>query len=192
MSVPDVPMVVQIHQIAFVGFFLSFLGSNFLKELYQAIVEDATCIKLIYEDHEVHGFVVGAETASGFYGTLIRKRLFRFALASIPALVKSPKIMGRLIRALKMESSSSTDEGTATLLSIAVKPDSQGKGIGNALIQGFITEARSRGVQKIHLFTDQLNNEPVNEFYRRSGFTCIQSFTTPENRSMNEYQIEII
>lgn len=191
MSVSDVPDVVRIHQNAFIGFFLSFLGPRFLRELYQAIVEDDTCIKIVYEDQEVQGFVVGAETASGFYGRLIKKRVFRFAIASIPALVKSPKIICRLIKALNMENSSRADDGTATLLSIAVEPNLQGRGIGNAVIQAFISEARIRGMRKIHLYTDKLGNDPVNHFYQRLGFVCVQSFTTPENRAMNEYQIEI-
>ena len=51
----------------------------------------------------------------------------------------------------------------------------------------FSKELSVRGLKCVDLTTDRDNNEQVNNFYRKLGFVCDRTFTTPEGRAMNEY-----
>ncbi len=55
----------------------------------------------------------------------------------------------------------------------------------------FLQGAAARGLTKVDLTTDTNDNEEVNAFYQKSGFTCVRSFLTPEGREMNEYLIDL-
>ena len=78
-----------------------------------------------------------------------------------------------------------------TLMSIAVSPEVQGKGIGRALALAFLREAARRGVKEVDLTTDATGNEAVNRFYEGLGFVCEKEYTTPERRLMKEYVIKM-
>ena len=74
-------------------------------------------------------------------------------------------------------------------MSIAVLPEAQGKGIGQALVWAFLEEAAQRGLRQVDLTTDRDDNETTNRFYQNMGFVCERTFVTPEGRAMNEYVI---
>ena len=61
--------VMDIHMNTFQGFFLSFLGPGFLKQLYKGYVEHPESGLLIAEDEKrkVLGFLAYSEDNSGFY-----------------------------------------------------------------------------------------------------------------------------
>lgn len=188
----DVPAIVRVHLYSFEGFFLSLLGSAFLREFYVATLNDASGIGFIAEDQNgVCGFVVGTIQPSGFYRRQLRRRWWRFALAAALPVIKRPTIVPRLLRALSMPTQATQQEGRGTLMSIAVLPGAQGRGIGQALVRMFLHDAMQRGLRQIDLTTDKENNKATNQFYQNLGFTCKRSYTTPEGRAMNEYVIDL-
>ncbi|MGB0383216.1 MAG: GNAT family N-acetyltransferase [Ardenticatenaceae bacterium] len=192
MQIKDVNKMVKVHLSSFSGFFLTFLGPAFLHELYTAIITDSSGIGHVYEDHnEIQGFVIGTGQPSGFYRRLLHQRWWRFGLASIKAVLKKPSIIPRLLRAVRMPQQAAFRSHIGTLMSIAVLPDAQGKGIGQALVQKFLQEAKQRGLTQVNLTTDRLDNDAVNSFYQKLGFSCIRHFVTPEGREMNEYIIDL-
>ena len=67
----------------------------------------------------------------------------------------------------------------AELLLIAVDPDRQGRGAGNALLQHFIAYARAGGAHRLHL--EVRDGNPAVELYRTSGFV-------PAGRRRNYYR----
>ncbi len=67
----------------------------------------------------------------------------------------------------------------AELLLIAVDPDRQGRGAGDALLQHFIADARARGAHRLHL--EVRDGNPAVELYRASGFV-------PAGRRRNYYR----
>jgi len=191
MTVADVKAMVEVHLASFSGFFLSFLGPAFLHELYAAIVADPTGIAYVWEDDGVlQGFVAGTSYASGFYRRLLERRWWRFCRASILPVIKNPRIIPRLLRAFS-KPNESTETNQATLMSIAVLPMSQGKGIARALIDQFLREAARSGCKQVSLTTDKDHNDYANIFYQRLGFVCKGNFFTPEGREMVEYVIHI-
>jgi ribosomal protein S18 acetylase RimI-like enzyme len=191
MLMADVPEVVNTHLKSFTGFFLSFLGYQFLRELYVGILKDSAGIAYVYEDQgHILGFVAGTSQPAGFYSRLLKRRWWRFGLASLVPILKNPLIVPRLLQAFRKPQDVSDQPDAGTLMSIAVSPDSQGRGLGQALVKAFLKEAADRGLKYVDLTTDKNNNDSVNQFYRRMGFRCSRTFITSEGREMNEYVID--
>lgn len=186
-----IKQIVHVHLISFEGFFLSFLGPKFLEVFYRGIVSSPHGIGIVFiKNDRIEGFVCGAVNPSAYYGYLLRKKLAHFVSASVGAILKKPSIIPRLIRAVHQPSSSPKGENKATLMSIGVDPEAQGKGIGKMLVQDFLKQLKSKGVREVNLTTDRLNNEKTNEFYKSLDFALKRSYKTPEGREINEYVIE--
>ena len=184
----DVGPVVTLHLESFPSFFLTFLGPAFLTLLYSEILSSAEGILLVAE-HEgrLAGFVAGVTRQTGFYAGLVRKRWWSFARASLGALLRRPRIAGRLLRALGKREEAARASAEACLMSIGVSPRSAGSGTGKALVRSFSAELKRRGIDRFCLTTDRIENDAVNAFYEQLGFRVARTFTTPEGRVMNEY-----
>ena len=192
MDATHVDSVVSIHMDAFQGFFLTFLGRPFLRLYYENICFYSGAIKLVSVlDGNICGFVVGVVNPAGFYKKLIKRDLIRFAIATLPALIKRPRILARLTRALNKPKQAIEGQNIAELTSIAVNGDCLNTGVGKSLVQKFEDEARSRGCNLIYLTTDSNDNDSVNAFYLRQGFSSSSSYVTHEGRHMNVYTKEI-
>lgn len=188
----DLRSVVNVHLRSFQGFFLSFLGPKFLHELYAAILTDRSGIAYVCEGESmIVGFVVGSDQPRGLYRRLFYRRGWRFAFASLSPALRNPAIIPRLFRAMSRQGGSDIHDDCATILSIAVLPEAQGKGIGKKLLVEFFREAARRNLSQVNLITDRENNDRVNRFYLSMGFTLWSTFVTPEGRQMNEYQIDL-
>jgi ribosomal protein S18 acetylase RimI-like enzyme len=185
MLTKDVDAVTAVHLTAFRGFFLSFLGPRFLRELYRAILADEEGIAFVAAHGDrVIGFVAGTGSG-GFYRRAAKRRWFRFGVASIGALLRKPSVARRLVRAIYAPPKT-LSEG-ALLMSLAVDPTVQGSGAGKLLTRAFVDRARESGVSAVVLTTDKVGNDAVNTFYRAQGFSLAAEYVTPEGRAMNEY-----
>lgn len=190
----DVAAMTRIHLMAFPGFFLSFLGPRFLRVLYAATIADRTGVALVaHDDHRILGFATGTTEPSGFYRRLLVRRWWSFGWAAVGPALKRPRVIPRLLRAFRKpgEKSNAAEDPTALLMSIAVAPDAQGRGVGRALIQAFRIACRDRGAKHLNLTTDRVANDATNQFYQQLGFTLARQFNTAENRAMNEYVCDL-
>jgi ribosomal protein S18 acetylase RimI-like enzyme len=189
MRTDDIAAVTAVHLAAFPGFFLTFMGGRFVREVYDAILADEETIAFVAVDGErIAGFVAGS-TSGGLYRRATGRRWLRFGLASLGAVLRRPWIAVRLLRALWAPPGPSV-EG-APLISLAVDPRLQGSGAGKLLTGTFVDEARRRGARAVVLTTDRHGNDAVNAFYRAQGFEVTREFVTPEGRAMNEYILYI-
>jgi ribosomal-protein-alanine N-acetyltransferase len=59
--------------------------------------------------------------------------------------------------------------GEAELLTIAVAPERQGRGVGRQLMAGFLAEAQSRAAESVFLEVAE-TNAPARALYQRAGF----------------------
>jgi ribosomal protein S18 acetylase RimI-like enzyme len=192
MQSADVETVVAVHLAAFQGFFLTFLGPAFLRELYRAIMADPSGMAYVYEQAgQIVGFVAGTDQPAGFYRRILCQRWWCFGLALIKPILLRPSIGPRLLRAFKVSQQVKVVPGIGTLMSIAVSPAVQAKGVGKALVNAFLQEATYRKLKQVNLTTDRLNNQATNHFYQKLGFTCARFYVTPEGRAMNEYVINL-
>jgi ribosomal protein S18 acetylase RimI-like enzyme len=193
MTVQDVRDVARVHIEAFPGFFLTFLGAGFLRELYRGIVKDPAGIAFVAEtDGVCAGFVAGSTEPAGFYKRLIKRRIVPFAWHAGWAFLRKPTAAPRLLRAFTRSAEAPpADTRRAELMSLAVLPGNQGTGLGARLVEAFVATARERHASAVYLTTDAANNNAVNTFYQRLGFTPSRTFTTPESRQMNEYELRL-
>ncbi|MFI4912706.1 MAG: GNAT family N-acetyltransferase [Sedimentisphaeraceae bacterium JB056] len=184
-----VEQMVDVHMQSFPEFFLTFLGPRFLKEFYSSFLHDRAGMAFVaVEDGNVLGGVVGPLNPDGYFKRLLMRRWYAFILASLSAVIKKPSVMPRLFRAVFYRGDSPDNGQPRSLLSsIAVSPDSQGKGVGAALVNAWLEEAEKRESKGCFLTTDKENNESTNRFYKKLGWKLETSFATPEGRKMNRY-----
>ncbi|NJS40643.1 MAG: GNAT family N-acetyltransferase, partial [Rhodobacteraceae bacterium] len=78
--------------------------------------------------------------------------------------------------------------GEAELLTVAVAPESRGRGLGQRLVSRFLYQARLRGAEVAFLEVAE-NNAPARAVYCRAGFTESGRrrgyYRTPEGRSVD-------
>ena len=188
MNQSDIKAAVQVHLRSFPGFFLTLMGAAFLEEFYSSVIAESTHIAFVLlHNGIITGFVVGTTQPGGFYKRLLLKFGYRFAHASIGPVLRKPITILRLLNRFLLTTGRDYALGEALLMSIAVLPENNGKGMGRMLINAFLDEAHTRQVKKIYLTTDKNDNDRVIFFYNSVGFELVHSFITPEGREMNEY-----
>ena len=167
-----VAQVVAVHEETFPDFFLTQLGSRFLRLYYAALVDSPSGVALAakVEGGGVVGFAAGSTEPAGFYRRLLARGWLRFSLAALPAVIRRPSRAGRVLGALRHPSRQPSELGTAGLHSIATTPSAQGTGIGGVLIEAFAGEVERLGCTRLRLETDAEDNERVIDFYVRHGF----------------------
>lgn len=193
MQPSDVTPVVFVHLQSFPGFFLTFLGEDFLRVLYDRTLAlpEAMGFVALDDSGTMNGFVIGVTSQRSLYCRLLEEHWAAFALASLRPILRRPSIMLRLIRALRRPEEAQQSAADCLLMSIAVRPELQGQHIGGQLVAAFLTEAQQRGVRAVSLTTDRDGNAPVNLFYQKLGFKLARSFATAEGRWMNEYVVDL-
>ena len=193
----DIAQVVQVHIQAFPGFFLTLMGTRFLRLLYSGFLNHPTGISLVAcpqaRPSEVIGFVVGTTQPQGFFSQLLRQHWLAFAMASLWPLLKRPGLVFvKLWSALFYRGESLPDQPDAALLSsLGVKPAAQGQQIGQQLVSAFIAHAQTAGATAVYLTTDQSNNAKANHFYTRLGFGLAGTCKRPHGRILNRYLIKL-
>lgn len=183
--------IVDIHIKAFPDFFLTFLGPGFLKEFYKSFLHDEQGIGFVaIENDRILGAIVGPFKPAGYFKRLLLRKWYVFCFSSIGAVLRKPKVIKRLFRAVFYRGEAPEGGQRALLSSIAVAPDAQGRGIGQALVQKWTEEVKRRGGKGCYLTTDAENNEKVNRFYLNMDWKIESTFTTPEGRLMNRYVLD--
>ncbi|MBO4694003.1 MAG: GNAT family N-acetyltransferase [Clostridia bacterium] len=178
----------RLHKKAFPGFFLTQLGIPFLKALYTGYIEDdMSGIFIAQENNRIIGFLAYSKDYPLFFKHLLKKHVVRFAFCSAGAAIRHPSFIMRILGAFKKSDSVVKKEAYIELASICVDPECEGKGIGTALIEKLKYSVNFDRFSYISLETDAENNEPVNSFYMKNGFSLARTYKTGEGRLMNEY-----
>jgi colanic acid biosynthesis glycosyl transferase WcaI len=182
---------VEMHILAFRDFFLTSLGRGFLREFYAAMTGQSNTVGYVAlnSHNRVIGACIGLVSAKNFYRNLVKKKWFTFAFQALKATIINPKIIPRLLRALKHESSPPpcSIENLGALQTTSVEPCAQGLGVVIALMRSVCDEYVRRGVDAVYLNTDADNNDRVRGFYSAMGWEFLNYYTTPEGRRMCWY-----
>ncbi len=195
-STCDIVGIVAVHQEAFPGFFMTKMGKAFLRAYYGIVLEYEKRIFLVSEDDkgEINGFVCGVRDPAVFYEIFARmkKKLF---WPTLIALLKNPFLFRDiLLSKRRVQNVSKTDDVSDSIIeltSIGVSKRVQGRGIGKELTLAFLDAARMTNARAVQLTTDRDDNETVNRFYQRIGFSLRREMTRPNGRNMNEYIYEL-
>lgn len=192
----DVGGIVKVHIEAFEGFLMTRLGERFLRTYYKIALdyEDVIALVACNETDEICGFVVGYYNPSSFYQYFAARKL-RIAGSMVFALFKNPFLLRRVLASKDQAELAARDESYSKtiveLASVAVMPDSRGRGIGRNLVDSFISESAKKNAKRIVLTTDAINNESTNKFYVKSGFTVGKNFQTSTGRKMRQYIFQL-
>ena len=185
----DGNVVVNIHEKAFPDFFLTSLGTEFLKLFYTSVMNHKDGVLLMCENEErVVGFCAGTMLSSGFYSKLIKANLWAYMMASLKILFTRPMSLVHLMKNMSKEDSNQGDDGQyAELLSIGVAPTVQRSGGGTAMLKALEEEIKARGGKKLSLTTDFNDNEKAIGFYKSLGYEQWYDFVTYPNRRMYRF-----
>ncbi|HFM8708885.1 TPA: GNAT family N-acetyltransferase [Enterococcus faecium] len=181
--------IVDIHMRTFTNFFLTFMGKKFLELMYRSYTEynDSGILVAIQNDKPI-GFLAYSGDMSGLYKYMIKKRIIPFGFYSRVAFIKKPNILMRLFRAFLKPSETKRDENYVELASIGVNPKEKSIGVGSMLIDNLKSRIDFSKYEYIALETDALNNDVVNNFYKKNEFILERKYSTNEGRIMNEYR----
>lgn len=182
----DVGSIVEIHQAAFKDFFLTSLGTRFLKLYYGTFINsDKGVVYCTVDDNKIVGFSATSYMSKGFNASLIKNNIVKYAAESILLVFTKPKAIIRLAKNMNKESRDTIkDDGQyAELYSIAVSPLCQGKGIGKKLLTTTEKDVVNHN-NLISLTTDYYNNDKTIAFYKALGYKNFYEFITYPNRKM--------
>lgn len=182
--------IISIHLETFQGFFLTFMGKGFLRQMYRSYCDHRLSGLLGAFDaaDQLVGFLAYSSDLSGLYKFMLKKRLIPFGWYAFGAFLRKPKVFMRLLQAFLKPGESKRHENYVELASIGVHPDAKSCGIGSQLIDELKQRVDFDQYAYITLETDAVDNEAANRFYRKNGFVCTRTFTTREGRLMNEYR----
>lgn len=187
-SIPelDLSKVIQVHKSSFKGFFLTELGDGFLHVYYDCVRKDKKGVLLgFYEGQKLMGFCAATTVSNGFNSYLIKENISRFFWITLRLVFTNLAALIRLSKNLTKKNPGINDKGDyAELLSIGVADDSQGKGIGKALLTQLENELQKKGSKKLSLTTDFNNNEKAISFYEKLGYEILYNFIAYPNRKM--------
>lgn len=182
----DLVAIVAVHEKAFQNFFLTTLGSGFLKLYYSSVMKHDDGVLLVSKNGErTIGFCAGTMLSSGFNTKLIKANLWAYLLASLKIMFTRPMSLVHLMKNMSKEVSSQGDDGQyAELLSIGVDPTLQRSGGGKAMLKALEEEVKTRGGEKLSLTTDFNDNEKAIGFYKSLGYEPWYDFVTYPDRRM--------
>lgn len=181
--------IVTIHLNTFTGFFLTFMGRGFLKQMYQSYCDyDESGLLVAEEDGKALGFLAFSSNFSGLYKFMIKTRLIKFGWYSIGAFFRRPSAFMHIISAFLKPGEAKREEKYVELSSIGVDPYVKSKGIGSKLIDALKDNVDFNKFAYINLETDAVDNEGAIHFYEKNGFVRERMFETDEGRKMYEYR----
>ena len=193
----DLPDIVKVHLAAFSPqFTLSAMGPAFLRRYYDQILRFDEGILLVAEiDGRIVGFASGFLNPRRFYATLMRHK-WQFVIPAIAAIPGHLYLLWRLWHLVHrvlfpFERLAGATADFCELSSIAVQPDRSCRGVGKLLVSAFVRLSRHHGATTVSLTTDAKDNEAVNAFYKRLGFSMRRCFTPEGGREMNEYLLDM-
>ena len=181
--------IVTIHLNTFTGFFLTFMGRGFLRQMYQSYCDhDESGLLVAEEDGNALGFLAFSSNFSGLYKFMIKTRLIQFGWYSIGAFFRRPSAFMHIISAFLKPGEAKREEKYVELSSIGVDPDVKSMGIGSKLIEALKYNVDFNKYAYINLETDAVDNEGAIHFYEKNGFVRERLFETDEGRKMYEYR----
>lgn len=185
LEIKDIPQVAVIHMRELSGF-LPELGEKFLQAFYRTSLDIPEMFTYVESQNEqVYGFTTGINTAGGLYKKIILKDVFLFIPLFLSYLFTHPSGAVKIIKTLAYPGFA---DNSPELLTIAVKKNHQGRGIGKKLFMQVAREFKIRNIEEFKISVyDRLT---ANRFYLKIGCRFDRSFEFLGEK-MNYYKYEI-
>jgi ribosomal protein S18 acetylase RimI-like enzyme len=163
--------VAQIHMDALPNDFLPGLGFNFLNTVfYPGVLKSNHAQTFVaLADNQPLGFVIVAQNSSRLFSEIVRDNIWEFVkiglLTSLSSFAQFKKNVQILFSSLKKDAASQYGE----IYEIAVRPDSQGRGMGKMLVQASEDYLKEKGLPGISIKTRRDNTAWI-QFFLRQGW----------------------
>ena len=181
----DINSIVEIHMERFSSFFLTTLGSSFLKVFYKAFIKNPGVLLILEDEGNIKGFAAGSRDNRSFFKKLLKNNLLEFCFAGLKILFTKPAALKRI--ATNAGKSEKNNLIFAELLSIATEKNK--KGYGKILLEEFEKEIAEENLNNlpVSLTTDYDDNEKAVQFYKDCGYGIEEVFESFQNRKMYRF-----
>lgn len=181
----DINSIVEIHMERFSSFFLTTLGSSFLKVFYKAFLKNPGVLIVLEDEGNIKGFAAGSSDNRSFFKKLLKNNLLEFCYAGARILFTKPAALKRM--ATNAGKSEKNNLIFAELLSIATLKNK--KGYGKILLEEFEKEIAKENMNDlpVSLTTDYDDNEKAVQFYKDSGYEVQEVFQSFQSRKMYRF-----
>jgi len=169
----DVPEVAVLHIHGIGTGFISSLGSDFVRALYEGIaISEAGFGFVAKENEETLGFVAFTTDLNKLYRAVILRKGLRFALLLAGKMLSLQRLKRTLETLFYPGRIKKMDLPKAELLSIVVAEEHQGKRVALALMERGFDECSRRRIKKVKVLVGD-QNEPANKLYLKCGFELV-------------------
>lgn len=167
---------------------LSDLGLPIVLKYYQVARRDSSVLGIcaLTPSNEIAGWSMGSPAPAAINAKL-RQPLTWFLIQMLKVVVRRPLVFKQLISSV-LSPSAEMKSAAIELTYIGVAAGHQGKGWGQALLNRFIEQSRSKGYHSVVLSVEAENKTAL-ALYEKSGFKVIRTFT--EGR-YQRYRMELI
>lgn len=207
MTAADLRFVAYLHRSCLAHGLFPALGPRFMRaylHTYAASPFGLAYVALL--DGAPVGYLVGSVDERAHVGHVFRRRGLRLALLGLVALLMRPRLAWRFARTragryltagtrlLRSGAGAPTplgSGGVAALLShVAVSASARGSGVGSALVDRFIEDARSSGATAVRLLT-KADHEGASGFYARLGWCPDGIVTDRDGIGWSRFRLEL-
>ena len=190
MNEKHVAQACQIHIEALPDSFLPMLGYDFLKVVYNSILEynlgfGFVCIK----EGKVVGFILACKNTGKLFNDIIKKKWFALILPLLKKIMRSPSLLIRVYETIFYPKKEKSEEIQSELLVIAVDKDYRRSKIGKDLVNYLNARFLQENIYKYSVSVYSTNMH-ANEFYKSNGFRLERSFTLYD-KEFNVYEYEL-
>ena len=160
--------LVKLHSKTFKDVLSGQIGRHFLKYYYKRIIETGIIYAYV-KNGSLCGFVSGIKNDD----TLYNIKYYFWAGFGVLSHIYSPAVVKSLFRHLKRAKSFSNITIKPELLSIVVREDMRGKGIGISLVSALEKYFREMEVNTYKVYTDTLYSTGMH-LYEKLGFKLLR------------------
>ncbi|HET9914855.1 MAG TPA: N-acetyltransferase [Anaerolineales bacterium] len=155
---------------------LSDLGLPIVLKYYQAARSDSSILGIcaLTPSNEIVGWSVGSPDPAAINSKLSQP-LTWFLTQMLRVAVTRPLVFGQLISSV-FAAATEMEKDAIELTYIGVDSNHQGKGLGQALLNKFVEESRSKGYHSVVLSVEAENKTAL-ALYEKSGFKIVRTFS---------------
>lgn len=198
--------VARLHRDVLPPSFFSRLGQRYLRaylDTYRASPHALAVVALV--EDEVKGFLVGSVSPAPHARWVIRAAGTRLALIGLLGLLSRPGLLAlflrtrlrrylrgltRRLRPAAARTDTVTAVSPAVLAHVAVAPDAQRLGVGQALAQRFVGDVRASGGSAVELVTRAESD--AEKFYARLGYERVGQRVDDDGTAWARYRLLLV